>query len=332
MFRIFNKPGYRCKICDNSEHNLVYKVKELMMGLRDTFTYFECSQCGCLQIARIPVDMSRYYPKDYYSFISPGELLTKNPLLKSYLDKLKDLGESGDGNIGELLFANFPDESLQALSRTDITKNSRILDVGCGSGSQLYVLNYIGFRDLLGIDRYIQSDITYENGLTILKGSIDERPEVQGEWDLIMFHHSFEHFPDPIEVLRSCSKLLAKKGICLIRIPTVSSFAWKYYKTSWVQLDAPRHLFLPSLETMEVLASRGGLKVKDVVYDSTEFQFWGSEQYLKNIPLFSHGSLIYGESNSIFSFSEIESFRERAKELNAQKQGDQAVFYLESKQ
>jgi hypothetical protein len=114
----------------------------------------------------------------------------------------------------------------------------------------------------------------------------------------------------------------------LIRIPTVSSYAWKYYKSNWVQIDAPRHFFLHSIKSIELLASEIDLRPVDIIYDSDAFQFWGSEQYLRGIHLYSERSLLKGQSKSIFSASEIDTFTKKAEDLNKHKQGDQAAFYL----
>jgi len=329
LFKRFHKSDMVCKICNNSEKNQVYKVKEMMLGLNEIFKYFECSRCGCLQIAQVPSNLSKYYPKEYYSFKSPYLLIENDNTLKLYLDKLRDLNESNNGEFDSPLFSNFPDEAMQSLAFISLKKNSRILDIGCGAGHQLFLLKYIGFQNLLGIDLYIERDIKYENGLTILKCSLNDMVKEGSNWDLIIFNHSFEHFPNPIEVIQNCKNILAKNGTCLIRIPIVSSYAWKYYRTNWVQLDAPRHFFLHSVASMKLLAENAGLKIRDIIFDSTEFQFWGSEQYVKKIPLFSEKSLIYGEGNSMFSSSDILLFQQKANQLNEEKQGDQAAFFLE---
>ena len=57
----------QCRICNNSNDNQVYLVKEMMFGFPDEFVYFKCSNCGCLQISEEPADISKYYPTDYYS-------------------------------------------------------------------------------------------------------------------------------------------------------------------------------------------------------------------------------------------------------------------------
>jgi hypothetical protein len=43
-----------CRICTNAENNREFRVREIMFGFRDEVSYFECSRCGCLQIAEIP--------------------------------------------------------------------------------------------------------------------------------------------------------------------------------------------------------------------------------------------------------------------------------------
>ena len=158
------------------------------------------------------------------------------------------------------------------------------MDVGRGSGFILYSLREIGFKNLLGIDPYVQNDIRYTNGVEVLKKTIREINE--SGWELIMFHHSFEHVSEPAETLQSISRLLFRNGICLIRIPVVSSYAWRHYGVQWEQLDAPLH----SIKSMEILAEKARLRIYDIAYDSNEFQFWGSEQYTKNIPLLSEKS------------------------------------------
>jgi hypothetical protein len=95
-----------------------------------------------------------------------------------------------------------------------------------------------------------------------------------------------------------------------------------------VQLDAPRHLFIHSVKSMETLAAQAGLRVAEVAWDSTEFQFWGSEQYLRDIPLRADASYATRPEKSIFSARQIADFRTKAAELNALGRGDQAAFFL----
>lgn len=315
----------KCKICGNKNNNKMFKAKEMMFGYRDIFCYFECSKCGCLQIYEIPIEMSKYYPLEYYSF---------NKLNTSGLDKIIGIlaqkrnkyALTGDGILGLILNKLYPSSGLEFLKKAHISMDSRILDVGCGEGYLLKLLGEIGFRRLKGVDPYIQNDIKYKNGIKIVKKQISDLNE---EFDLIMFNHSFEHIQNPKLTLESVYRLLSEHGKCIIRLPTVSSYAWKKYNINWVQLDAPRHFFLYSLDSIKILSSNSGFILKEYYYDSTELQFWGSEQYMRDIPLMSSKS--YGENpkNSIFSKKEIKKFKKMAIGLNNKKEGDQVVLYLE---
>ena len=123
-------------------------------------------------------------------------------------------------------------------------------------------------------------------------------------------------------------RLLKPEGVALVRIPVADSWAWRHYGADWVQLDPPRHLFLHTRRSMDLLAAAAGLKVERVVHDSTAFQFWGSEQYRRGIPLQDPRSYARNPRASAFSAGEIRTFEARAAELNACGEGDQACFYL----
>ena len=315
----------KCRICDNSKGNKLYEVREMHLGFRDKFTYFQCAVCECLQIAKIPHNMPIYYPSDYYSFLLPAQQRYKNPIKKIFKIMSDRYAIYKKGILGRFLYTYFPYEFLQIISPLHIKDKSAILDVGCGSGSLLYTLKEIGHKYLVGVDSYIKEDIEYENGLKIFKKSIHE---LDGRWDIIMFHHSFEHIPDPIDTFQAVSRLLTERGECLIRIPTVSSYAWDHYRENWVQLDAPRHFFLHSTKSIALSAEKANLTLDRIVYDSTEFQFWGSEQYTRDIPLKDPRSFSVDSSNSIFSDQEIVEFKQRAKELNLNDQGDSCAILL----
>lgn len=322
----------KCKICNNIKDNQKYEVKEMMLGLREKFTYFQCSSCKCLQILEIPNEIYKYYPENYYSYSLSSNNKSKKKkknIFKIMIKGLKDrIAILNKGYLGKLTYKHKPNKSLRILSQIKKSKNQKILDIGCGDGKFLSELKKLGFKNLLGVDPYIKEDIQYENGLKILKKQI---LDIHGKWDLIMFHHSFEHIANPIETIKHISKLLSDKGTCLIRVLTVTSYAWEHYRENWVQLDAPRHLFLYSIESIKILAEKAELVVDNIIYDSESFQFWGSEQYLKDIPLKDPKSFINNKVNPIFSKEEISEFKKKAKKLNSDNRGDSCAFFLKKK-
>lgn len=320
--------NFECRICGNSEHNTQYEVREMMLGLRDKHTYFECADCGCLQLATLPMNIQDYYPNDdYYSY----DAIQVATGIKGALIKMRDrYAATGNCIIGKLMQHLQPHDKLPSLRFTQVTLDSKILDVGCGAGHLLHSMKEAGFKNLLGIDPFNNKEIQYDNGLRIEQKSIHKlaRQNIEGDWDLIMFNHSFEHVVDQQEVLEKTYQLLKPDGICMIRIPTVTSWAWRSYGVDWVQLDAPRHLFLHSLKSMHVLAKQLGFKLEEVIYDSFAFQSWGSIQYQQDIALHDKNSYAVNPDKSLFSKADIQEFEELSKELNASKSGDQAAFYL----
>lgn len=313
-----------CKICGNSEYNKAFQIKEMMFGFRDEFTYFECSKCGCLQIGKIPKNMGKYYPSNYYSFKKGGG---SNNFIKQILKRKRDkYALFKKGLIGKALYRKYPNPLFDMISKTKIKHNSRLLDVGCGAGNLLYSLNETGFKNLVGVDPYMDEDII--NGdVKILKKSIYELPDNQ-KFDLIISNHSFEHISDQLETLLKVRKILSENGVCLTRMPVKTEYVWNRYDVNWVQIDAPRHFFIHTLNSFELLVKKSGLVIQDVIFDSTDLQFWGSEQYKRDIPLLSENSYSANPKKSIFTKKQIIEFKKMAKELNMDKQGDQAAFYL----
>ncbi len=299
----------------------------MMLGTGDVFNYFECTFCGCLQIETIPDAISKYYPDTYYSFqpyeINPPKLFS----IRYIKHRLKEYALFNNNIVARLIRQHYSSKDYFILSETEIDRNKKVLDVGCGSGKLLYKLAEFGFTSLLGVDIYIQKEIHSEH-LKVLKQSLHD---VVGTFDLVMFHHSFEHLSNPIETLNKVVQILNDDGVCLIRIPTTSSYAWEHYRGYWVQLDAPRHFYLFSVRALELLVEQVHMVVDKIVYDSTSFQFWGSEQYLKGISLFDNRSFLLNPKNSIFSKSTIKQFEKKAKELNKNKQGDSIAVFLKKK-
>lgn len=314
----------KCKICHNEEKNKTYLIEEVMFGTKEKFNYLECSKCGCLQLIDEIEDMSLYYPENYYSFKeagSSGKFSLKNLLL---IQRNKyDLTNSG--LVGKFLSKRRPSSLLKILNKTGISRDSKIMDVGCGQGHLLMKMKEVGFNNLLGIDPFLEEDIVYENGLQIKKKQITE---VDGKWDLIMLHHVFEHLINPREILNHISTLLSQDGICLIRTPIASSYAWEHYRENWVQLDPPRHYFLHTTKSMDTLAQEAGMKIDEIIYDSNAFQFWGSEQIKNDIAIRSANSYAESPKDSMFTEEQIREYYQKAQNLNREGKGDQCAFFL----
>jgi SAM-dependent methyltransferase len=303
-----------CRICGALDAHSLFYPREAKVGTWESYEYFQCKSCFTLQITSIPEDLSTYY-SNYYSCDPPASRCPLKQWLKIRRDRYEAFGH---GAIGCLLsIAVSRNAVLRPLSCLHLSADTRILDVGCGAGGLLKDLQAAGFNRLLGVDPFIKQDVFIPPGLTIRKCTLEE---VHPPWDLIVINHVFEHLPEPRSVLSAVSRLLTPGGHCLVRIPTVSSYAWQKYRTNWCQLDAPRHLYLYSMGSITHLAAEFGLVPVRTVFDSREFQFYGSEKIQRGIPI-TEGS---GGSDRSFLVSRWQ--RLKANYLNARHRGDSVAI------
>jgi SAM-dependent methyltransferase len=313
----------RCRICGNDENNVPVVAREMMFGLRDEFLYLECGGCGCLQIVDVPTDIGRYYPSAYYS-LSTRPRLSR---LKHLLGRARAAQARGQPTLpGRLLMRllGVP-PVVEWLAPVVLDFDGAILEVGSGAGHLLRYLYHAGFSNLTGIDPYVEQDYRYLTTVRVLKRTLDE---VDSTFDCIIMNHSLEHMVDPLAALWRLSAILKPGCYAIVRTPVAGSAAWKRYREHWVQLDAPRHLVIQSETSMSLLAARAGLELARVDYDSEAFQFWGSEQYTRDIPLRDPRSYLDDPARSLFSPAEIQAWDAEARGLNALGRGDQARFYL----
>lgn len=312
-----------CRICGNTDGNKDYYIKDYKYGAKNIFRYFQCEKCKCLQIAEIPGDMSAYYDSGYYSFEMPNKGITNK--IRLLRDRILI---NGGGGILEKIF---PGQLISFLAKNKfLSKNDKILDVGCGVGRLLFSLKENGFDKVLGIDPFLEDNIHYPNGLSILKKTIHELED--SGFNLIMLNHSFEHVSDPLETLESAERLLVPDGILLIRIPTVSSFAWNHHKEKWINSSAPEHFYLHSVESIRYLAEKFNLRLDRIIYDSTAHDIMPQYEFdKKNIILKDKRAFKASILNYLLNLPQIIRCQKIAEDLNAKNQGESCAFVLTKK-
>ena len=322
--------GRVCRVCGGAASR-VFQAREMMFGTRERFDYVECAACGCLQIAEIPNDLERFYPPVYHDRVAPAvDAGFVKGLARRLVARLLGLDPADRIGLGRGLrvhpalrhYAAF----LEPYRRLRITPRHRILDVGAGGGQHVASLRSFGFDRAIGVDRFIAASVLDARGRVLVQRG--EPAEMTGRFDLIELNHSLEHMTDQSTALQQCRALLAPHGAIRVRVPTVSSAAWDRYGTDWVQLDAPRHLYLHSHRSLEQAAAQAGLRVAVLACDSTSFQFWGSEQYRRDIALNDMTSYAVDPGASMFSADDIARFEADASQLNRERRGDQVDALL----
>jgi 2-polyprenyl-3-methyl-5-hydroxy-6-metoxy-1,4-benzoquinol methylase len=275
-----------CKVCDKEIISSPVVLHEMMFNTGELFTYYHCESCNSLQIENIPKDLTKYYTDNYYSFQIPQSLAFRKAIKYKVIRVLSAI--KGD-------FFSHPFFLKYGLTYND--RNKKILDVGCGQGKLLFELEKYGFMNLNGLDPYINMD--YSRGkVKIHKKEINE---LHGSYDIIMSHHSMEHFSNPNMLFGSVKRLLKADGQFILRIPIFPNYIWEKYKTYWIQLDPPRHLFIFSVEAIELLCNKIGLEIISVSYDSEPWSLASTEYCLsgKSHIEFENNISISDEQNAL---------------------------------
>ena len=311
----------KCPICDNDKENKSFFIKEMQQGLREEFEYIECSNCGCLFIKEIPENISKYYDINYAPHkhdITLKNKITDKIFAKSLTNKnLFKLIQGDNPNITHAFWNNL-------ITNKSINKNSPILDVGCGDGKFLTILKKAGFKDLTGMDLFIDEENMLE-GIKIYQASLEEFNPGR-KYDLVTSNHSFEHMDNQLENLKCFENLVNDDGTIVIRIPVKTEPVWEKYGTNWYQIDAPRHFFLHTTKSFEILCNKTNLMIEDIIFDSDEDIFLYCEKYVRDI------SMRDDEWNTFKLDGKTEKqLINEIKRLNENNEADQAIFVLRKK-
>lgn len=106
---------------------------------------------------------------------------------------------------------------------TQIPKNSKILDVGCGEGVLVERFYKRGYN-IIGLDLNYSSNI-------VKKGDITEMPFKGQEFDIVLCLDIIEHlnFDKQEKALTEIKRVLKDNGILLLSVPNLSHFASRIF-------------------------------------------------------------------------------------------------------
>ncbi len=313
---------FKCKICGTSRYNNIIKREEMNFGLPGMFYYYECAECGSLNLSNIPKDLSRYYPREYmskheryknlklfasaiiYKIYVNGK--TEQNLIKKIVEKLR-----GSYTMFSLI------DVLLNLSHKTSFKGTSLLDVGANDGKFLKKIRLLDFKKLIGIDPFMDGSKGFGKKIKLLKKDIFN---LNDKFDYVILNHSIEHVKNPIKVMKKLREIIKDDGIVLIRTPLADSYAFKKYKQDWCHLDAPRHILIFTHKSMKISAKKSGFKIKKIIYDATEDTFRFSELYKRN--------LLLSKNENYFDKKYILEWTKLANKLNSEGGSDSAAFFL----
>ena len=171
-----------CPVCGDRT-NVAVTAEDHHYGNRGTFSIYRCLGCGHMFQSPMPSDeqLARYYPEGYYSFQTPEIELGPSGLRHRGLWLAMHYARLWRGYrhlrlipnpvlawLGWLLVRKGRDLSVPIY-----IAHGSLCDFGCGSGSRVAVMQYLGWN-ASGIDISESAVVAGRRaGLKIMKGSTD---------------------------------------------------------------------------------------------------------------------------------------------------------------
>jgi 2-polyprenyl-3-methyl-5-hydroxy-6-metoxy-1,4-benzoquinol methylase len=246
-----------CVVCASLIGKVLFSGTDHREGLGGRFEVVRCAQCGLVRTEPRPEDLSAWYPATYQQHVG-AEGLTVRAVAAAARKTSRASGVTGFSALLERLV---PDADFGGP-----VQGLRVLDAGAGNGNIVRALLSSGV-DAHGIEPSSQAvDAAHGRGATTVRlGTLDdERPAVDGRFDLVRFYQVLEHVPDPVATLRRARSLLAPGGRIVVGVPNFGGAGARLLRSSWDGLELPRHLHHFTPASLRAVLSAAGLQTTRV--------------------------------------------------------------------
>lgn len=185
-----------CPICKSKKTFLLYNQK---YTAHFNHKIVCCKNCNFIFVGNIP---SKKYYEEYYKKESKYEGIREHEIHE-------------DQTATELL----------SFIKNNLSKNSKILDVGCSTGYLLSLFKKDGYKNLFGIEPALKcKKIAKEKyGLKVETNSLNSFSS-SIKYDLIVLSMVLEHLVDIKESIKKIENLLNDDGYLYIGVPNASNF------------------------------------------------------------------------------------------------------------
>jgi len=189
---------------------------------RTSWDYYECSQCGTIQIDQYTnVDDVYQTEKINTKYSKPGTLV----------------------RVAQLLFGH----PLKKIYGILDFSGKRILDVGCGNGQKLNDFYCRGASKVSGVE-FSQDKINvakaYMPDGSFYKGLLSQSAFSENDFDIVIADNVLEHIADPDQFVRELFLYVKSGGQLVLHIPYGKSFTIRFLKQKALNIWPPFHINL----------------------------------------------------------------------------------------
>ena len=249
--------GRGCQLCGATSARELYTATDRLRNSDQQFIIAACFECGVLRTLpeMSESELERFYPKDYW----------------------------GEGEEPSLQWiARSQSEKTRFLKRCNLA-GGRILDVGCGSGLFLRALDE-SVWDRFGVETGHTASVVASRALgkdKVFEGTLMEASYQDAFFDVVAFWSALEHTNEPRENLLEAKRILKPGGTLIVQVPNSASYQARYFKGDWFALDAPRHRYHFSTETLGRLLGETGFEIYQTTHYSKAHNSHALRQSLK---------------------------------------------------
>ena len=224
-----------------AEGEFQFSQRDYSCGLAGEFGQRWCENCGIFFQSPRPDEESS---ADYY--------------LKSYAPYQK-AAEGIAEKVGHWLGISHYRQNLVRR----LVDRGRILDVGCGNGEFLNLLE--GSWEKFAMD--LENHANFDSGVGFMHGRIDQtRPDLKS-LDVITLWHVFEHLYHPKKALEHVAAMLRPRGYLVIAVPEPACLERRIFGRYWIGWDPPRHVATYTKRSIEVFFREAGLQMVEAPPD-----------------------------------------------------------------
>jgi ubiquinone/menaquinone biosynthesis C-methylase UbiE len=258
-----------CDLCGHTEHRVLLPVRDRRHGGPGEFKLVECTRCALRYLSPRPLasTISAWYPDRYKAYKKKSVRLERiddvlDAIWKSYLRVFLS---------GTYPIFYYPRHAAELATPG---RAPRLLDVGCGSGDKLRYIRRRSDWQTYGVDFSVQAvenaNARGAGDVRLTKG--DALPFEDSFFDAVMSWHSLEHHYSPKATMQEVARVLRPGGYGIFAVPSGNNAGLRMFGRYWGPLEAPRHLYHFTAETLTRLFDEVGLKIHKVYYD---FSFYG---------------------------------------------------------
>ncbi|OIR19154.1 putative S-adenosylmethionine-dependent methyltransferase [mine drainage metagenome] len=262
MDSITSEPRPLCDLCGAKGELVQSGIADPDGNLSGTWGFQRCSnpECGVywLDPAPPPSELWKAYATYHTHTRKSGHRLAKAML--SLAHRFIRLG------LLPLWFANGLKREADYLRFMTLSREpaGHLLDVGCGGGRFLNRMKKRGWQvEGTDFDEQATKKVSARYGIKTHVGDLAQCTLPADSFDVVTMSQTIEHLYDPLTTLHECLRILKPGGLLVMTTPNALSLGAAEFGAFWRGWEAPRHLHLFTVESLQQLTRRTGFDVDE---------------------------------------------------------------------